>query len=156
MAKAGKKKGRRKIGKRAKRRGPSRPLAALGTADLFREIDRRRQALEAQRVEAEARLAAIETELLELGSPAGRSPATSRSKVAGAKKSGRGRRANSLVSILHKMLQGKTLGVPEMMEAARKAGHKSKAKNFRTIVNLAMLNNRNLFRRVSRGKYTAK
>jgi hypothetical protein len=48
------------------------------------------------------------------------------------------------------------MGVSEMAEAAKKAGHKSKSKNFRTIVSLALLNNRKMFKRVSRGQYTAK
>jgi hypothetical protein len=44
----------------------------------------------------------------------------------------------------------------EMTEAAKRAGHKSKSKNFRTIVSLPLLSNRKLFKRVARGKYTAR
>ena len=44
---------------------------------------------------------------------------------------------------------------PKMAEAAKKAGHKSKSKNFRTIVSLALLNHRKMFKRVSRGQHTA-
>src|SRR5207244_13219216 len=84
-------------------------------------------------------------------------------KLAGAKRgrrggAGRGRGGNekSLPTLLHSLLQGKTMSVQEMADAAKKAGHKSKSKNFRMIVSLALLKNPNLFKRVSRGQYTAK
>ena len=48
------------------------------------------------------------------------------------------------------------MSVPEMAVAAKKAGHKSKSKNFRTVVGLALFGNKKLFRRVSRGQYTAR
>jgi hypothetical protein len=38
------------------------------------------------------------------------------------------------------LLRGKTMSVAEMTDAAKKAGHKSKSKSFRTIVSLALLN----------------
>ena len=46
--------------------------------------------------------------------------------------------------------------IPEMTDAAKRAGHKSKSKNFRNIVALAIITNRKLFKRVARGQYTAK
>lgn len=153
--------------KTSKRRGRKGSLSVISTAGLVREIDRRRDALEVQRAEANAMIAAIESELASLGATrngyaagtrGGRSAVGKGGRKAGVKSSGggRGARKGSLVSILHGILQGKTMDVAGMMQAAVKAGHKSKSKNFRTIVNLAMLNNRKLFRRVSRGKYTAK
>ena len=48
------------------------------------------------------------------------------------------------------------MSVPEMTEAAKRAGHKSKSKNFRNVVALAIITNRKLFKRVARGQYTAK
>ena len=69
---------------------------------------------------------------------------------------GRGGNKRSLPTLLHSLLRGKTMSVPEMADAAKKAGHKTKSKNFRTIVSLAIINNRNLFKRVARGQYTAK
>jgi len=54
------------------------------------------------------------------------------------------------------LLRGKTMSVPEMAEAAKKAGYKSKSKNFRTIISLALISHRKMFKRVSRGQYTAR
>ena len=48
------------------------------------------------------------------------------------------------------------MSVPEMAEAVKKAGHKSKSKDFRNVVNLTLQKNRKMFERVSRGQYTAK
>jgi hypothetical protein len=38
-----------------------------------------------------------------------------------------------------------------MANAAKKSGHKSKSKNFRTVVSLALLNNPKRFKRVESG-----
>jgi hypothetical protein len=43
-----------------------------------------------------------------------------------------------------------------MAVAAKKAGHKTKSKNFNTVVGLTLLNHKKMFKRVSRGQYTAK
>jgi hypothetical protein len=71
---------------------------------------------------------------------------------------GRGSNTESLPIALHRLLQGQVMGVTEMAEAVQKAGYKTKSPNFRTIVNAALLAKANagLFRKVSRGKYTAR
>ena len=43
-----------------------------------------------------------------------------------------------------------------MADAVKKSGYKSKSKNFRTLVALALLSHKKLFKRVARGQYTAK
>jgi hypothetical protein len=68
---------------------------------------------------------------------------------------GRGGNEQSLPALLHSLLRDRTMSVREMAHAAKKAGHKSKSKNFRMIVSLALLKNRKMFKRVARGKYTA-
>jgi hypothetical protein len=73
----------------------------------------------------------------------------------GGRRAGRGDNKDSLPTVLHGLLTGRTMSVPEMADAAKKAGHKSKSKNFRTVVGLALLNTKR-FKRVSRGMYTAR
>ena len=48
------------------------------------------------------------------------------------------------------------MSVPELTDAAKRAGHTSKSKNFRNIVALAIITNRKLFKRVARGQYTTR
>ena len=140
-------------------------LARLSVAQIRVELSRRHEALLGRRVELEAEISAIDAELAQFGGTERRGPGrprqpgapTAKRRGRGAKRGrGRGGNAKSLPVLLHSMLNGRTMGVPEMAEAAIKAGHKSKSKNFRTIVSLALLNNRKIFKRVSRGQYTAK
>jgi hypothetical protein len=135
----------------------------------MKEIERRRGMLghlHATRDQLTGQLEAVNAEIAEIESIAGQNPAPvhrgpGRPKGSGKRRGptpGRGRGGNeqSLTALLHSLLQGKTMSVPEMAAAAKQAGHKSKSKNFRTIVSLAMIKNRNMFTRVSRGQYTAK
>ena len=152
-----------------RRRGRPRAIAKLTIAQLMAEVDRRRSmigALAAQRDELSRQLDAINAEISDLesigggtanGTTGGRGRGRARGSKRGAR-AGRGRGGNdkSLPALLHSILRGKTMSVPDMAEAAKKAGHKTKSKNFRTIVSLAILNNRKMFKRVSRGQYTAK
>jgi hypothetical protein len=62
----------------------------------------------------------------------------------------------SLKEALRKSLSGRTLGVSEAAEAVQRAGYRTSSPSFRTIVNQALLSNPDLFKKVSRGKYTAK
>ncbi len=61
----------------------------------------------------------------------------------------------TLVEALAKALKSKTMGVTEAMEAVQKVGYRSTSKNFGMIVNLALINSEK-FKRVERGRYTAK
>lgn len=48
------------------------------------------------------------------------------------------------------------MNVSEAAEEVQKAGYKSNAANFYTLVNLTLLNRKDLFMRKGRGRYTAK
>lgn len=84
----------------------------------------------------------------------GRPPGSGAGKRRG-RRPGR-RNASSLVESLRGVLSGKTMSVSEVAEQVQKAGYKTTSPNFRTIVNQALLANKNTFRKVSRGQYTAK
>jgi len=137
------------------------------------EVDRRRGMLgdlQARREELERALASVNAEIADLASFDGMTtgvrrrgpgrPRGSRNKAAGVGRggAGRGRGGNekSLATRLHEILQGRTMNVADMAEAVKKAGHKSKSKNFRTVVGLALIGHKKMFKRVSRGQYTAK
>jgi hypothetical protein len=120
-----------------------------------------------RRSELESELDAINADLAQFGDvggpPVRRGPGRPRKSgtrpgpTLGRGRKGRGHGGNekSLPALLHSLLQGKTMSIPELTDAAKKAGHKSKSKKFRTIVALAVFHNPKMFRRVSRGMYTA-
>jgi hypothetical protein len=152
--------------RRKKRRGRPSAIARTSTADLLKEMERRRGMLgnmHAMRDDLTRQLESLNAEIAEIESLEGsgsasprRDPGRPKGTGKGGRGRGRGGNEQSLPMRLHTLLRGKTMSVPEMAQAAKKAGHKSKSKNFRTIVSLAILNNRKMFRRVSRGQYTAK
>src|SRR5262245_43931252 len=130
----------------SKRRGRPSAIARFSIADIRGEIDRRHTDLQSRRADLVTQVEAIDDEIANLQSLTGmRSsghmrrgpgrPRGSRNKmrrVRGAK-AGRGRGGNekSLPVLLHGLLRGKSMSVPEMAAAAKKAGHKTKSKNFR-------------------------
>lgn len=61
-----------------------------------------------------------------------------------------------LNAALHDLLKGRTRCVSEAVEAVQRAGYKTHAKNFRTMVNMTLVKRKDLFRKVGRGQYTAK
>jgi len=150
--------------KRRKRQsGRGRPgfLSKLTIDQIQAEITRRLDSLLLRRSEIESELESINADLAQPGDSRGenkhRAFGRQRAIVTyTAKRRGRGGNEQSLHNVLQSLLRGKTMSVPEMAEAAKKAGHKSKSKNFRTIVSLALLNHPKKFRRVSRGLYTAR
>lgn len=140
---------------------PRKPdLSHVPTSDLIRELERR-QAMageyEAKRAALEKELASIDAELAALvgasGQRAGAAPRHVRRSAAA-----RTRAANQvpLNTALHNLLKGNTMSVSEAAAAVQKAGYKSNAANFYTVVNLTLLKRKDLFKRVGRGQYTAK
>lgn len=138
--------------------------------DLMQEMERRRGmvgGLHDRRTALERELETLQAEIAELeslGSLNGHSirrgpgrPKGSANAHGGRGGAGRGRGGNekSLAARLEDVLRGRAMNVAQMVEAVKKAGHKSKSKNFKTIVGLALLKHKKLFRRVSRGQYTA-
>jgi hypothetical protein len=62
--------------------------------------------------------------------------------------------AISLVELMKKVLNGKTMGVGEVAEAVQAAGYMTTSPNFRVIVNQTFIKHRKVFKRVGRGQYT--
>jgi hypothetical protein len=133
-----------------------RSVQALSTAELHREIRRRERTasrqlrrLQRQRDKIAARLSEIDAEITRAG---GRVRVGRRGGAPGRR---RPRNKTNLVEALAGVLKNATMGVTQVMEAVQRAGYRTNSPNFRTIVNQALLN-KGRFKRVSRGKYTAK
>jgi hypothetical protein len=135
----------------------------------MKEMERRRGMLgnmHAMRDDLTRQLESLTAEIAEIESldgdtaPARRGPGRPKGSGKGSGRGGRGRgrggNEQSLPMRLHTLLRGKTMSVPDMAKAAKKAGHKTKSKNFAMVVRLALLSDRKMFKRVSRGQYTAK
>ena len=128
-------------------------LSRIPTAQIHAELRRRQRDVAAllARREALARKLAFFDELLH-GTSAQPAP-TPNGAV------GRRRRAVNAVSLpqaLHAALKGKTLSVTEAADAVLKSGYKTHSKSFRIQVNIALTKHPELFKRVERGRYTAK
>lgn len=155
--------------KRRGRRGrPStKNLSSASMAQLQAEIERREgelSQLQDRRAQLLAELASVEDEIRRSGGAVGggrrrgrrgpgRPPGTT------GRRGRRGRRPRNtanLVESLQKVLDGKTMSVTEVTDAVQQAGYKTSSANFRTIVNQALINNPSVFKKVSRGQYTAK
>jgi hypothetical protein len=124
-------------------------LTGASTADLRRELARRGKRLPGlrRRLEAlRAKVAKLEGEIAEL---TGNGVAAT---VGGRK---RPRNESTLVDALHKLLTGRKLTVTQAAAEVQRAGYKTNAAHFRTIVNQTLIRFRNRFRKVSRGVYTA-
>lgn len=131
----------------------TRGLSGMSITDLQREIIRRQRgvgALERKRAKLLKKLAALDAQITAAGG-------MTSSGRAGNTATGRTRPKNemSLVDALSKALKGKTMSVAEAGEAVQKAGYKTNAANFRTMVNIALIKS-GQFKRVERGQYTAK
>jgi hypothetical protein len=141
---------------RTKRKRQGRPtlLSRIATSQLVSELDRRRSMLGELRTQREE----LDAEIASLDGLAGETTVATQRKPGrpvGARR-GRGGNKQSLPALLQSLLNGKTMSIPELTAAAKRAGHKSKSKNFRNVVSLAIITNRKLFKRVGRGQYTAK
>lgn len=176
---------KRRVGRpRKKKRTSSRQRAVRGlanipTSKLRDELERRSEQLgqlEQRRDELAAQLNEIDTELEAIGArpsggaapkrgpgrppgrPRGRPPGRPRGRPPGRPKGSRRRYSNkaSLVDALAKTLQSKTMSVSDAADQVQKEGYKTTSPNFRTIVNQALLSNPKVFKKVSRGQYTAK
>lgn len=125
-------------------------LESMSSAALHAELSRRqRQAssLLRKRDRLREQLASVESEIAELG-------ATAVMGVEPGRK--RARNAESLVDAMHRVLQSTELTVTELAEAVQAAGYVTTSPNFRTIVNQTLIKYPKMFKRVSRGLYTAK
>ena len=126
----------------------SEPVGAMSTSELERELSRRQtiaRRLERRRDHLVEQLEEIEKELSALGGLGGIS-------IGGVRK--RPRNDMNLAESLAKVLKTKTMSVTEVSEAVQKAGYRTSAANFRTIVNQTLIKDKR-FKKVSRGRYTA-
>ncbi len=130
-------------------------LSALPYRAIEKEIQRRARkarTLNAKRNRLVAKIAQIDTKIRELGGLTGGGGRAVRSAGTGRV---RPQNETTLPEALAKVLKGKTMGVTEVAAAVQKAGYKTNAENFRTIVNQALIKHRSLFKKVERGQYTA-
>ncbi len=170
---------KKRVGRPPKARRAVRGLANIPTSKLREELERRSRSvvhLQSNREQLLAQLAEIENELSQFGEmlgaahaagvrrgpgrPPGRRgpgrPPGRPGRPAGTGTRRRERNEMSLVDALAATLRGKTMGVSEVAEEVQKNGYKTTSPNFRTIVNQALISNPKVFRKVSRGQYTAK
>ncbi|HET9185131.1 MAG TPA: hypothetical protein VFN82_03220, partial [Solirubrobacterales bacterium] len=123
---------------------------------------RRRQrsvrALQRRHSNVLAKAARLEDQIRELGGDPFASGRPGRRGPGRPRGSGGGRRPRNeknLVEALSGVLNGKTMSVTDVADAVQKAGYKTSAANFRTIVNQTLIKS-DRFKRVGRGQYTAK
>lgn len=134
----------------AKKAGGLIRLSGISTTKLQREIERRAskgRELQRTRDSLLAQVARIEAQLRNFGPSSG---GARRGRAPGGAP-----RSGSLAASLAVVLKGKQMGVTEVSDAVKKAGYKTDSDNFRTIVNACLIKHTNLFRKVSRGLYTA-
>lgn len=127
------------------------PFTGLTTAQIHAELRNREKKLARVRRQyngAVAKVARLEAQMRDLGGDGA-------SRVGG-RTGTRARNAQPLHTALHNLLKGKTMGAAEAAEALLKSGFKTTARTFRTMVNIALIKNKNLFKRVERGQYTSK
>ena len=137
----------------------SSPLAGLSITDIHRELKTRShkaKVLARRRDGLLAKAAKLEAQIRALG---GAGPSSAGSARMGITARGTPRKrpqnATGLAEALATTLKGKTMGVTEVANAVQQNGYKTSAENFRTIVNQALIKHRKLFKKVSRGQYTA-
>lgn len=121
---------------------------AMSTAELQAELHRRERnvrKLERRREKLLADLAEVEQALGAEGAL---------SATGGIRR--RPRNDMNLVDSLAAVLNGKEMSVTEVTQAVQQAGYMTTAANFRTIVNQALIRENKRFKKVSRGRYTAR
>jgi len=127
------------------------PLSGLTMAQIQAELRTREKKLTKVRRQynnAVAKVARLEAQMRDLGGdlPSGR----------GGRSGTRARNEFPLHTALHNLLKGKTMGAAQAADALLQSGFRTTARTFRTMVNIALIKNKNLFKRVERGQYTSK
>lgn len=129
-------------------------LASMSLTTLQGEIRRRQRSLPAlmrRRDRAMAKVEKIDAQIRALGGDIG----IARRGGGGGGTRKRAKNDASLVESLAKVLKGKTMSVTDVADAVQQAGYRTTAANFRTIVNQALIKFPKIFKKVSRGQYTA-
>lgn len=125
----------------------SSSLSAASTDAIRRELAKRGRRLPGLRRKLEglqAKVARVESEIAALGGEIG---------AAGGRK--RPKNDMTLVDALHKLLKNQKMTVTQATTEVQKAGYKTSAENFRTIVNQTLIRFKNRFKKLSRGVYTS-
>lgn len=138
---------KKKVTRRSKSNSPSNALT-MTTAELHAELQRRERnvrKLERRREKLLADLSEVEQSLAAEGAL---------SAAGGIRR--RPRNEMNLVDSLAQVLKGKEMSVTEVTQAVQQAGYMTTAANFRTIVNQALIRENRKFKKVSRGRYTAR
>ena len=139
-----------------------RSLSKVSTTDLQAELRRRvreRDKLLKKRDRLIDQIEAIDRDLDDMGVELVDAPGGSAAGRGSGRRGGGGKRPRnemSLVDSLYSVLKNKQMGVSELADAVQSAGYKTTSPNFRTIVNQALINNTDRFKRVERGLYTTK
>ncbi len=135
-------------------------IASVPTTTLHAELRRRERlatSLARMRDRLQTKIVAIDARIADWGGTGNGAPKRS-SRAPKLYRAGgqgsRGPRPGSLTSVLRDALKGKTMSIAEAARAARKAGYRTKGKDFRAHVFLALRSNGHIFRRVRRGMYT--
>lgn len=136
-------------------------LANASVEQLQAEITRREAqlaALEAQRSRLVAAMASLDVTLSGLGAASGMISHNHRSGTSTPNGRARGGAANgmSLVAAMQKVLPNAVMSVAEIGEAVKSIGYKTTSRNFRTVITNALGKHTHLFKKVSRGRYTAR
>lgn len=133
-------------------------LKDLPMSAIQRELSRRARkvgTVQRRRDRLAAKLAKLDAQIAEMGGPVSRGGRGGRGSGTGMGARTRMTNSEGLAPMLHKVLSGATMGVSEAADAVQKAGYTTNAANFRTIVNACLLKHKDLFKKVSRGQYTA-
>lgn len=124
------------------------PLNTMSIGELQAELQRRERGirkLERKRERLLGELSQIDIELAAVGAL---------SASGGVRR--RPRNDMNLVESLAQVLDGRTMSVTDVTAEVQKAGYLTTAANFRTIVNQALIREKKVFKKISRGQYTAK
>ena len=124
------------------------PLNTMSIGELQAELQRRERGirkLERKRERLLGELSQIDIELAAVGAL---------SASGGVRR--RPRNDMNLVESLAQVLDGRTMSVTDVTAGVQKAGYLTTAANFRTIVNQALIREKKVFKKISRGQYTAK
>jgi hypothetical protein len=141
-----------------RRPSSSRGLSGISLDVLNAELRRRQRTvrtLQRRHANVLAKAARLEQQIRELGGEPGGGARRGPGRPRGSGTGRRPRNEKNLVEALAGILNGKTMSVTEVADAVQRAGYRTSAANFRTIVNQTLIKS-DRFKRVGRGQYTAK
>ena len=127
----------------------------LPTSTIYKELRRREKQVakvQLKRDKLAAKLMVMDDQIRSMG---GSVSGVRRGRVGAIPGRKRPKNDTNLVEALAQVLKGKTMRVRDMVDAVQRAGYRTSAANFRTIVNQALIKNRSTFKKIGRGQYTA-